>query len=59
MSLTELIKDIKERGFISVAPLRFEGKAKPVFEMLAIMANTEPEKIEPNWWAERMYLGRN
>ena len=45
MNLTELIKNIKEKGFFSVAPIRFEGKAKPVFEMLAIMADSR--LVEP------------
>ncbi len=54
MNLSELIRDMKEKGLMSVAPIRFQGKAKPTFEMLTIMADTRP--IEP---LEAVDFGRN
>ncbi len=43
--LDDLIRDMKERGLMSIAPIRFiqhDGKAQPAFDMLAIMADTNP-----------------
>ncbi len=59
MNLTELINDMKEKGLMSVAPIKFKGKAKPMFEMLAIMAGTEPEETCQDWWTLRLWLKRN
>lgn len=59
MKLTELIKDMKEKGLVSIGCLKFKGQAKPVFEMLAIMNDTEPEETDPNWWKLRLWLRRN
>ena len=59
MNLTELIRDMKEKGLVSVAPIKFTGQAKPTFEMLAIMSDTDPEETDPNWWAIRLWLKRN
>ncbi len=58
-TLSDLILQMKEKGLMSVAPIKFVGQAKPTFEMLAIMANTEPEETDPDWWILRLYLKRN
>ncbi len=54
--LNDLIKDAQEKGLMSIAPLKFRGKAKPVFEMLAIMADTEPIEADKDWWGVRAYI---
>ena len=59
MNLTQLITGIKEKGLMSVAPIKVRGKAKPVFDMLVIMNDTETEETDPNWWTLRVYLRRN
>lgn len=40
MSLSQLIKQMQEKGLVSVGNLRFVGKADPTFNMLKIMADT-------------------
>ena len=40
--LDKLIQDMKEKGLISVAPLNLRGKAKPVLDFWAILADTAP-----------------
>ena len=59
MTLSELIQEMKSKGLMSVAPIRFIGKAKPTFEMLTIMADTLPEETDPNYWGIRLYMRRN
>ena len=41
MNLTQLIKDMKEKGLMSVSPIKLRGNAKPILEFIAIMNNTE------------------
>ena len=43
--LEELIRDIKEKGLMSVAPLKFKGRAEPVFNFLALLLDNEPFKL--------------
>ena len=50
MSLSELIKNIKENGLMSVAPIRFIGKAKPTLEFIALINDTEIVELSPNYW---------
>ena len=59
MNLTQLIKNMKNKGIMSVAPIKIIGRAKPTLEMLAIMADTEPEETDPNWWVIRLWIIRN
>ena len=59
MDLTEFIQDMKDKGLVSIGSLRLLGKANPVFDMLAIMVDTEPAETDPNWWGIRLYLRRN
>ena len=42
MDLSRLIKDTQEKGLMSIAPIRFVSRANPAFDMLAIMADTNP-----------------
>ena len=42
MNLTQLIKDMKEKGLVSVAPLRLGGEPKEVLKFWNLMADTEP-----------------
>lgn len=57
--IDKLIKDMKEKGLMSVAPIRFIGRAGPTFDMLVIMATTKPEETDLDWWILRLWLGRN
>ena len=41
MNLTQLIKDMKEKGLMSVAPIKLRGTSKAVADFWALMANTE------------------
>ena len=59
MNLTQLIKNMKEKGLISVAPINLRGKAKPVLDFWVILADTELEETDPNWWQLRLWLKRN
>ncbi len=45
--LDKLIKDMVEKGLMSVTPLKLKGKANAVFNWLDLMANTrEQEQLE-------------
>ena len=59
MNLTQLIKDIKEKGLISVAPLRLDGEPKEVLKFWNLMATTDPEETDPKHLAIRFWLRRN
>lgn len=39
--------------------LKLVGKAKHVFAILTLLATTEPEETDPNWWALRLWIRRN
>jgi len=54
--MDELIKEMQEKGLISIAPLRFQGKANAVLEFLSIMATTDPMETDLNWWGLRMFI---
>ena len=38
--LTKLIKEMQERGFISISPIRLAGKIKAVCEFMSLMSYT-------------------
>jgi hypothetical protein len=42
MSLDELIKQVQEKGLISISPLAMRGKSDSVFGLLSIMVRTKP-----------------
>ncbi len=42
--------------FATVGNLRITGKALAVFDMLNILATTEPIEQDRNWWSVRAYI---
>jgi len=38
---------------------KLKGRAKEVFKMLAILAQTGPMETDPNWWTLRLWTRRN
>ncbi len=51
--MDELIEEMRARGLIS---FRMVGKAKAVFSLLELLANTEPMEDNTDWWAIRAWL---
>ena len=41
MNLTDLIRDMKSKGIMSVAPIKLRGTSKATLEFLALMNDTE------------------
>jgi len=39
--------------------LLLKGKAKDVFAILKLLAETLPEETDSDWWALRLWLRRN
>jgi len=38
---------------------KLKGKAKYIFQFIEIIATTDPEETDSNWWAIRLWLRRN
>lgn len=53
-SITQL-----KRYFELAGRLKLKGKARPVFNFLNIIATTDPEETDLDWWTLRLYLRRN
>lgn len=51
--MDELIKDMKRKGLISFASA---GKAQAVFNLLDIMATTEPIETDTEWWELYLFI---
>ena len=54
--MDELIEEMKKKGLIS---FRGAGKAKAAFQLLEILATTEPVETDKDWWVLRLWLRRN
>lgn len=59
MSLSDLIKQAREKGLISICPIGLAGKADAVFEIMGVIAKTEPMETDLDWWSLRLWLMRN
>ena len=45
--MDDLINDMKRKGLVSFVSA---GKAQAVFDLLNLMATTEPIETDPDWW---------
>lgn len=54
--MDELIKQMRERGLVSFGGF---GRALALFDLLNIMATTEPIETDTDWWLLRLWLIRN
>ena len=59
MNLTDLINEIKAKGFIGIGGLKLKGKALPTLKWLGIMAQSETYETDADWWELRLWIKRN
>jgi hypothetical protein len=56
MAMDKIIKQMREKGLVEI---RCNGKAKPVFDFIELLANSEPYETDEDWWTLRLWLMRN
>jgi len=54
--MDKLIEDMRRKGLVSFTS---KGKSWAVFNLLNILATTEPIETDIDWWVLRLFLGRN
>ncbi len=57
--MDKLIKEMQEKGLVTVRKFRLSGHMPYVKEMLNIMCHTESEESNQEWWQLRLWTRRN